>query len=69
MYSMIDAEFFVPCCFFIVCIVVLNFNFFVAVITNTFSGIRSDTKKSPFGAAPHMGIVIFQRVAQFNLRR
>ncbi|OBZ73074.1 Calcium-channel protein cch1 [Grifola frondosa] len=40
---------------FIVCIVVLNFwliNLFVAVITNTFSAIRSDTKKSAFGAAP-----------------
>ncbi|KII90373.1 hypothetical protein PLICRDRAFT_173801 [Plicaturopsis crispa FD-325 SS-3] len=55
MYSMIDAEFFVSCFFFIVCIVVLNFwliNLFVAVITNTFSAIRSDTKKSAFGAAP-----------------
>ena len=57
MYSMIDAEFFVSCCFFIVCIVVLNFwliNLFVAVITNTFSAIRSDTKKSAFGAAPYV---------------
>lgn len=55
MYDMIDAEFFISCLFFIVCIVVLNFwliNLFVAVITNTFSAIRSDTKKSAFGAAP-----------------
>lgn len=54
MYNMMDAEFFVSCFFFIVCIVVLNFwliNLFVAVITNTFSAIRKDTKKSAFGAA------------------
>lgn len=55
MYSMIDAEFFVSCFYFIVCIIVLNFwllNLLVAVITNTFSAIRSDTQKSAFGAAP-----------------
>lgn len=59
MYSMIDAEFFVSCIFFIVCIIVLNFwliNLFVAVITNTFSAIRSQTHKSAFGAAPLVGI-------------
>ena len=65
---MIDAEFFVSCCFFIVCIVVLNFwliNLFVAVITNTFSAIRSDTKKSAFGAAPYVAcclILFYQYV-------
>ncbi|KAG1745083.1 Ion transport protein-domain-containing protein [Suillus paluster] len=55
MYSIIDAEFFVSCFFFIICILVLNIwliNLFVAVITNTFSAIRSDTQKSAFGAAP-----------------
>lgn len=55
MYAMIDAEFFVSCFFFIVGIIVLNFwliNLFVAVITNTFAAIRSETKKSAFGAAP-----------------
>jgi hypothetical protein len=55
MYSMIDAEFFVSCFFFIICIVVLNFwliNLFVAVITNTFSAIREETQKSAFSAAP-----------------
>ena len=55
MYQMMDAEFFVSCFFYIVCIIVLNFwliNLFVAVITNTFSAIRTDTKKSAFGAAP-----------------
>ena len=55
MYSMIDAEFFVSCFYFIIAIVVLNFwliNLFVAVITNSFAAIRSETKKSAFGAAP-----------------
>lgn len=55
MYSVIDSEYFASCFFFIVCIVVLNFwliNLFVAVITNTFSAIRANTKKSAFGAAP-----------------
>jgi len=55
MYSMIDSEFFFSCIFFIVAIIVLNFwliNLFVAVITNSFAAIRSETKKSAFGAAP-----------------
>ncbi|KAG7442714.1 uncharacterized protein BT62DRAFT_1079090 [Guyanagaster necrorhizus] len=53
MYSMIDSEFFVSCLFFIICIIILNFwliNLFVAVITNTFSAIRKETKTSAFGA-------------------
>ncbi|PFH47046.1 hypothetical protein AMATHDRAFT_77384 [Amanita thiersii Skay4041] len=61
MYAMADAEFFVSCIFFIVCIVVLNFwliNLFVAVITNTFSAIRTVTKKSAFGAAPLVPSVV-----------
>lgn len=56
MYAIMNSEFFVSCFFFIICIVVLNFwlmNLFVAVITNTFSAIRSETKKSAFGAAPY----------------
>ncbi|KIJ67326.1 hypothetical protein HYDPIDRAFT_127226 [Hydnomerulius pinastri MD-312] len=55
MYSIIDSEYFVSCFFFIAGILVLNFwliNLFVAVITNTFSAIRSDTRRSAFGAAP-----------------
>lgn len=55
MYSMIDAEFWMSCFFFILAIIVLNFwliNLFVAVITNTFSAIRSQTRRSAFGAAP-----------------
>ncbi|KAF8632710.1 hypothetical protein AX15_001734 [Amanita polypyramis BW_CC] len=55
MYSMLDAEYFVSCIFFIVCIIILNFwlfNLFVAVITNTFDSIRTVTKKSAFGAVP-----------------
>ncbi|SJL08837.1 uncharacterized protein ARMOST_12208 [Armillaria ostoyae] len=53
MYSMIDSEFFISCLFFIICIIILNFwlaNLFVAVITNTFSAIRKETKTSAFGA-------------------
>ncbi|KAF8639058.1 hypothetical protein AX17_001754 [Amanita inopinata Kibby_2008] len=55
MYSVVDAEFFVSCIFFIAGIIILNFwlfNLFVAVITHTFSAIRSVTNKSAFGAAP-----------------
>ncbi|KAJ7872310.1 Ion transport protein-domain-containing protein [Mycena olivaceomarginata] len=54
MYSIIDSEYFVSSIFFILCVVVLNFwliNLFVAVITNTFSAIRAETKKSAFGAS------------------
>ena len=61
MYQMMDAEFFVSCFFYIVCIIVLNFwliNLFVAVITNTFSAIRKDTHKSAFGAAPCVFFVL-----------
>ncbi|KAG8959952.1 calcium channel protein [Tulasnella sp. 419] len=53
MYTMMDADFFVSCLFFIVGVIVLNFwllNMFVAVITNTFASIRAETKKSAFGA-------------------
>ncbi|KAJ7085572.1 Ion transport protein-domain-containing protein [Mycena epipterygia] len=52
-YATIDSEHFVSCIFFIICVVVLNFwliNLFVAVITNTFSAIRAETRKSAFGA-------------------
>ncbi|KAJ3763499.1 Ion transport protein-domain-containing protein [Lentinula raphanica] len=54
MYNIIDSEYFVSSLFFIFCVIVLNFwliNLFVAVITNTFSAIRSETQKSAFGAA------------------
>ncbi|KAF7291112.1 hypothetical protein MIND_01254300 [Mycena indigotica] len=53
MYNIIDSEYFISSVFFILCVIVLNFwliNLFVAVITNTFSAIRSETKKSAFGA-------------------
>jgi hypothetical protein len=56
MYAIIDSEFFVSSLFFVTCIVVLNFwliNLFVAVITNTFSAIRSETRRSAFGAAAY----------------
>lgn len=51
MYAIIDAEYFVSCLFFIVCLVLLNFwlmNIFVAVIINTFGNIREETKHSAF---------------------
>lgn len=51
MYAMIDAENFISCLFFIVCLVVLNFwlsQLFVAVIINTFGNIRDETKHSAF---------------------
>ncbi|KIY44406.1 hypothetical protein FISHEDRAFT_51638 [Fistulina hepatica ATCC 64428] len=54
MYAMIDSEYFVSCLYFIICVIVLNFwliNLFVAVITNSFSGIRKQTKHSAFGAS------------------
>jgi hypothetical protein len=50
---MIDSEHFVSCIFFILCVVVINFwliNLFVAVITNTFSATRAETRKSASGA-------------------
>lgn len=53
MYMMMDADYYVASIFFVVCIIILNFwliNLFVAVITNTFSTIRAETKKSAFGA-------------------
>jgi voltage-dependent calcium channel len=55
MYNVIDSEFFISCFFFITCLVVLNFwliNLFVAVITNTFSAIRTETQSSAFSTAP-----------------
>ena len=54
MYLTIDSEYFLSCFFYIFCIIVLNLwliNLFVAVITNTFSAIRKETRKSAFGAA------------------
>lgn len=53
MYQMMDAEFFFSSMFFIIGAIVLNvwlLNLFVAVITNTFSAIREETKRSAFGA-------------------
>ncbi|KAH7099033.1 Ion transport protein-domain-containing protein [Auriculariales sp. MPI-PUGE-AT-0066] len=58
MYSAIDAEQFIVVAFFLVALVILNFwliNLFVAVITNSFAAIRSQTKKSAFGADTNAG--------------
>ncbi|KAI9570096.1 Ion transport protein-domain-containing protein [Boletus coccyginus] len=55
MYQIMASEYFVSSIFFVFGVLVLNFwlfNLLVAVITNTFSAIRSGTKRSAFGAAP-----------------
>ena len=57
MYQIMASEYWVASIFFILGILVLNlwlFNLLVAVITNSFSAIRSGTKKSAFGAAPYV---------------
>ncbi|KAG8896276.1 calcium channel protein, partial [Tulasnella sp. 403] len=69
MYMMMDADFYVSCIFFIVCIVILNFwliNLFVAVITNTFSSIRAETKRSAFGASA-AGPVIDEKGEEWSM--
>lgn len=48
-----DSDFFSSCLYWISAVIVLNFwliNLVVAVVVNTFKHIRSDTKKSAFGA-------------------
>ena len=57
MYQIVASEYIVASIFFIFGVLVLNFwlfNLLVAVITNSFSAIRSGTKKSAFGAAPYV---------------
>lgn len=54
MYDMMDADYFVSCLFFIICLLVINFwllNMFVAVITNTFASIVDETKHSAFASS------------------
>ena len=54
MYDMMDADYFVSCVFFIICLLVINFwllNMFVAVITNTFASIVDETKHSAFASS------------------
>jgi regulatory protein YycI of two-component signal transduction system YycFG len=54
MYSLMDAEYYASCGFFIVCLLVLNFwllNILVAVITNTFAEIMDETKHSAFAVS------------------
>ena len=65
MYAAIDGEYFVSSLFFIVCLVILNFwliNLFVAVITNTFTAIRKETKKSAFGAGEYVLSTWYDRI-------
>ena len=57
MYQIMASEYVVSSIFFVFGVLVLNFwlfNLLVAVITNTFSAIRSGTKRSAFGAAPYV---------------
>ncbi|KAG9016762.1 calcium channel protein [Tulasnella sp. 427] len=69
MYQMMDSDFYAASIFFIVCIIVVNFwliNLFVAVITNTFSSIRVETKKSAFGAGTS-GPVIDEKAEEWTM--
>ncbi|KAG9050174.1 calcium channel protein [Tulasnella sp. UAMH 9824] len=69
MYQMMDSDFYAASIFFIVCIIILNFwliNLFVAVITNTFSSIRVETKKSAFGAGTS-GPVIDEKAEEWTM--
>lgn len=57
MYQIMASEYIVSSIFFISGVLVLNFwlfNLLIAVITNSFSAIRSGTKRSAFGAAPYV---------------
>lgn len=59
MYSLMDAEYYASCAFFIVCLLVLNFwllNILVAVITHTFAEIMDETKHSAFAVSSAPGI-------------
>ncbi|WVO12615.1 hypothetical protein L204_100220 [Cryptococcus depauperatus] len=52
MYRAMDSEFFGSSLFFITGVIVLNFwliNLLIAVVINTFSDIRAETKRSAFG--------------------
>ncbi|GAA6064276.1 hypothetical protein JCM10212_000978 [Sporobolomyces blumeae] len=54
MYSMMDADYFVSCLYFIVGLVILNYwliNLFTAVITTTFADIRDETRHSAFASS------------------
>ena len=53
MYAVMDSDFFSSCLYFIVAVIVLNFwflNLLTAVVVSTFKDVRSETKKSAFGA-------------------
>nr|XP_019045668.1 high-affinity cell membrane calcium channel [Kwoniella bestiolae CBS 10118]OCF24598.1 high-affinity cell membrane calcium channel [Kwoniella bestiolae CBS 10118] len=52
MYSAMDSDFFSSAFYFLAGVIVLNFwllNLLVAVVVNTFSDIRAETKRSAFG--------------------
>lgn len=48
-----DSDFFFSALYWIVGVIIINFwliNLVVAVVVNTFKGVRADTRKSAFGA-------------------
>ena len=68
MYQIIGSEYFVSSIFFVSGVLVLNlwlFNLLVAVITNTFSAIRSGTKRSAFGAAPYVSNLMHPEIRSY----
>lgn len=53
MYATMDSDYYSSSLFFLVGVIVINFwliNLVIAVVVNTFKDIRSNTKKSAFGA-------------------
>jgi hypothetical protein len=53
MYSTMESDYFSSSLFFLVGVIVINFwliNLVIAVVVNTFKDIRSNTKRSAFGA-------------------
>lgn len=57
MYMAMDSDFFASSLFFIAGVIVLNFwliNLLIAVVVNTFSDIRAETKRSAFGAGEYV---------------
>ena len=53
MYLAMDSDFYSSSLYFLLAVIVLNFwliNLLVAVVINTFKGIRAETKRSAFGA-------------------
>lgn len=53
MYRAMDSDYFASALYWIVGVIIINFwliNLVVAVVVNTFQGVRSDTRRSAFSA-------------------